>query len=45
MKPLASLPKLVLTGPIRLWLGTLRGYLILAAGLVLVRMVQLALGG
>jgi Mn2+/Fe2+ NRAMP family transporter len=41
MPPLAELPPIRLTAPSRIWLVVLRGYLIVAAGLVLVRIIQL----
>jgi Mn2+/Fe2+ NRAMP family transporter len=41
--PLHSLPKAQLTPLNRLWLIVLRGYLILAVALVVVRVAQLAL--
>ncbi len=44
MPPLTELPPARLTLLSRVWMGALRGYLVLAAGLVLVRIVQLALG-
>jgi Mn2+/Fe2+ NRAMP family transporter len=45
MPPLAQLPKGTLSPLSRIWLVVLRGYLVVAAGLVLLRIVQLALGG
>ena len=45
MQPLDELPPRPLTTLNRVWLVVLRAYLILAAGLVLVRIVQLATGG
>jgi len=45
MPPLVELPPRQLTPLNRIWLVVLRGYLIVAAGLVLVRIVQLATGG
>jgi hypothetical protein len=45
MPPLGELPPVRLTTLNRIWLVVLRGYLIVAAGLVLVRIVQLALAG
>jgi Mn2+/Fe2+ NRAMP family transporter len=45
MPPLAELPPRQLTTLNRVWLVVLRAYLIVAAGLVLVRIVQLATGG
>ncbi|MDR3440568.1 Nramp family divalent metal transporter [Telmatospirillum sp.] len=45
MPPLAELPPARLTLVSRVWMVVLRGYLIIAAGLVLVRIVQLAMGG
>jgi Mn2+/Fe2+ NRAMP family transporter len=44
MPPLAELPAPSLSVSERVWLALLRGYLVLAAGLVLVRIVRLALG-
>jgi Mn2+/Fe2+ NRAMP family transporter len=43
MPPLDRLPPAQLTPLTRIWLGVLRGYLVLAAGLVLWRIVELAL--
>jgi len=43
MAPLETLPRLVLTPMNRLWLIVLRGYLIVAVALVVVRVVQIAL--
>jgi hypothetical protein len=40
--PLADLPPSRLTAASRLWMFVLRGYLLLAGGLVLARIVQLA---
>ena len=45
MPPLHELPPAKLTLQHRLWLIVLRAYLVIAAGLVLVRIVLLALGG
>jgi Mn2+/Fe2+ NRAMP family transporter len=45
MPPLAELPPRRLTAGNRVWLLVLRCYLIVAAGLVLMRIVTLALGG
>jgi len=45
MPPLAELPPARLTLLSRVWMVVLRGYLVIAAGLVLVRIVQLAMGG
>jgi hypothetical protein len=45
MPPLGELPPMRLTLLSRIWLIVLRGYLIVAAGLVLVRIVQLATVG
>jgi NRAMP (natural resistance-associated macrophage protein)-like metal ion transporter len=45
MPPLDQLPTGRLTGTRRLWMGVLRGYLLIAAGLVLVRIVQLMSAG
>jgi hypothetical protein len=44
MPPLALLARPQLSAGRRLGLSVLRGYLIIAAGLVVVRVVQLALG-
>ncbi len=43
MPPLAELSPLRMTALTRLWMIVLRGYLVVAAGLVLVRIVELAL--
>jgi NRAMP (natural resistance-associated macrophage protein)-like metal ion transporter len=45
MPPLTELPPARLTTLSRIWLIVLRGYLVVAAGLVLVRIVQLATAG
>ncbi len=45
MPPLGELPPARLTTLSRIWLIVLRGYLIVAAGLVLVRIVELAIAG
>jgi hypothetical protein len=45
MPPLPELPPARMTPLTRIWMIVLRGYLIVAGGLVLVRIVQLALGG
>jgi NRAMP (natural resistance-associated macrophage protein)-like metal ion transporter len=45
MRPLTQLAPARLTGATRIWMVVLRGYLLLAIGLVVVRVVQLALGG
>jgi Mn2+/Fe2+ NRAMP family transporter len=45
MPPLDQLPAGRLTGLRRLWMGVLRGYLLVAAGLVLVRIAQLVSAG
>jgi NRAMP (natural resistance-associated macrophage protein)-like metal ion transporter len=45
MPPLVELPPMRLTLLSRIWLIVLRGYLIVAAGLVLLRIVELAIGG
>jgi NRAMP (natural resistance-associated macrophage protein)-like metal ion transporter len=45
MPPLAELKPARLTMLNRIWMSVLRGYLIIAGGLVLVRIVQLAAGG
>jgi hypothetical protein len=44
MRPLTHLPPARLTGATRVWMIVLRGYLLLAVTLVVVRVVQLALG-
>ena len=44
MPPLALLDRAVLSGSRRLGLSVLRGYLVIASALVVVRVVQLALG-
>jgi Mn2+/Fe2+ NRAMP family transporter len=45
MPPLSELPPRRLTRAERVWLVVLRGYLLVAAGLVLVRIVSLAIAG
>jgi hypothetical protein len=45
MPPLAELPPARLSLASRLWMIVLRGYLLVAGGLVLVRIIQLAMGG
>ncbi len=45
MRPVADLPPATLTAATRTWMIVLRGYLLLAVGLVVVRVVQLAFGG
>jgi len=45
MRPLTQLAPARLTGATRVWMLVLRGYLVLAIGLVVVRVVQLAVGG
>jgi len=45
MPPLAQLPPARLSLTSRAWMIVLRGYLVVAGGLVLVRIVELALGG
>jgi Mn2+/Fe2+ NRAMP family transporter len=45
MPPLGELPPARLTTLSRVWLIVLRGYLVVAAGLVLARIVQLAIAG
>ncbi|HLH96377.1 MAG TPA: Nramp family divalent metal transporter [Xanthobacteraceae bacterium] len=45
MPPLEELPPARLTPLSRAWLVVLRGYLVIAAGLVLVRIVQLSIAG
>jgi Mn2+/Fe2+ NRAMP family transporter len=44
MRPLTQLLPARLTGATRVWMIVLRGYLLMAVGLVVVRVVQLALG-
>jgi hypothetical protein len=44
MPPLETLAPKPLTALNRVWMFVLRGYLLLAAGLVLFRIIQLALG-
>jgi hypothetical protein len=44
MPPLEQLPPAPLTSLERVWLVVLRGYLVVAGGLVLVRIVMLAIG-
>jgi hypothetical protein len=43
MPPLDELPTGLMTPVRRVWMGVLRGYLLIAASLVLIRIVQLAL--
>jgi hypothetical protein len=45
MPPLDQLPAAKLSPLRRLWMGVLRGYLVIAAGLVLVRIAQLVSAG
>ena len=45
MPPLEQLPAGGISGMRRLWMGVLRGYLLIASGLVLVRIAQLVSGG
>jgi NRAMP (natural resistance-associated macrophage protein)-like metal ion transporter len=45
MRPLTQLAPARLTGATRVWMIVLRGYLVVAVGLVVTRLVQLALGG
>jgi hypothetical protein len=45
MAPIDRLGRAQLTGGARIWMVVLRGYLLLAGGLVLVRLVSLALMG
>uniref|UniRef100_E6QRY3 Putative manganese transport protein n=1 Tax=mine drainage metagenome TaxID=410659 RepID=E6QRY3_9ZZZZ len=45
MPPLEQLEPKKMTALNRVWMGVLRGYLLIAAGLVMVRIVWLALGG
>lgn len=44
MPPLAQMLPARLTGATRVWMIVLRGYLLVAVGLVVVRVIQLALG-
>jgi len=44
MPPLSTLPPGRFSASTRVWMGVLRAYLVVAGGLVLVRIVQLALG-
>ena len=44
MPPLAELGRPQLSAGRRLWLGVLRGYLVLAVAMVVIRVVQLAVG-
>jgi hypothetical protein len=43
MSPLDELPAPRITLSTRLWMGALRGYLVLAVGLVIVKVVQMAM--
>jgi hypothetical protein len=43
MPPLKELPVPVLTRSSRIWMGVLRGYLVVAVGLVIFKVVQMAL--
>jgi len=45
MPPLDQLPLAKLSLPARVWMVVLRAYLVVAGGLVLMRIVGLALGG
>ena len=45
MPPLDELPPPQMTAPTRIWMLALRGYLLVAAGLVLVRIAELAIAG
>jgi Mn2+/Fe2+ NRAMP family transporter len=45
MPPLETLPPVVFTPSTRIWMAVLRGYLVLAGGLVLVHIVHLAMQG
>lgn len=45
MPPLDELAPAVMSSASRVWMGVLRGYLVIAGGLVLVRIVQLAVAG
>ena len=43
MPPLKDLPAPALTRSSRIWMGVLRGYLVVAVGLVIFKVVQMAL--
>ncbi|HXE21214.1 MAG TPA: divalent metal cation transporter, partial [Rhodoferax sp.] len=43
MPPLSQLKPMVMTQPTRIWMGLLRGYLVLAIAMVIYKVVQLAL--
>ena len=43
MPPLDELPPPVLTFSTRLWMGSMRGYLVIAVALVVVKVVQMAM--
>jgi hypothetical protein len=43
MPPLDELPPPKLTFTTRLWMGAMRGYLVIAVGLVIVKVVQIAM--
>jgi hypothetical protein len=45
MPPLAALAPAGMSAGQKIWMAVLRGYLLIAGGLVLVRIVQLAVGG
>jgi Mn2+/Fe2+ NRAMP family transporter len=45
MPPLDELPPAKLSLPAKIWMGVLRLYLVVAGGLVLIRIVSLAIGG
>lgn len=45
MPPLDELPPAVLSRASRIWMAVLRGYLVIAGGLVLIRIVQLTITG
>ena len=45
MPRLAHLPAATMSRGTKVWMGVLRGYLVIAVGLVVVRIVQLAIGG
>ncbi len=45
MPPLEQLPARNMTAATRLWMGVLRAYLLIAAGLVLLRIIRLAIEG
>ena len=44
MPPIGELPAPKLTLSTRIWMGVLRGYLLIAVGLVIVKVIELMLG-